>query len=285
VVYVGDHCQLAPVTETLSPIYKAGLPFFNLTQPMRNAGQPALMSVCQQLRNTVETGIFQPIQIVPGVIDHVDDSEMETMIDQVFHTQTRESRILAYANKRVIEYNDHIRGIRGLPSEYGEGEFLVNNQAIQIGKQMLSVEMDVEIIDQAARSDTLPLGSAEGQALTLEIRRSTLRSRLGQVFTGVPLPVDRDHHAALLSYFQRTKDWSRFFALKGKVPDLRPRDAATIHKAQGSTYDTVFVDVGNLSSCHQPNVAARLLYVALTRARNRVILYGDLAGKYGGLVA
>ena len=69
IVYVGDHCQLAPVMESLSPIYRNNLPFFELTEPMRNNKQAALMSVCNQLRNTVETGVFQPIQIVPGVID------------------------------------------------------------------------------------------------------------------------------------------------------------------------------------------------------------------------
>ena len=37
IIYVGDHCQLAPVGEDISPIYKDSLPFFELTQPMRNA--------------------------------------------------------------------------------------------------------------------------------------------------------------------------------------------------------------------------------------------------------
>lgn len=55
IVYVGDHCQLAPVADTISPIYKKNLPFFELTEPMRNAEQPVLLAVCNQLRQTVET--------------------------------------------------------------------------------------------------------------------------------------------------------------------------------------------------------------------------------------
>lgn len=284
IVYVGDHCQLAPVKETLSPIYRQGLPFFELTEPMRNAEQPALMAVCQQLRNTVETGAFQPIQIVPGVIDWLEDVEMQAMIDQTFQSQTRDNRILAYTNERVVQYNEHIRNLRGLPGEYTEGELLVNNQAIRLGKQSLSVEEEVEILDLDAKTSQLLVEETGTGQVSLEVRNATLKTRLGNLLIGVPLPVDRAHYASLLRYYQRTKNWNRYFFLKGKIPDLRPRDAATVHKAQGSTYETVFVDVGNLSTCHLPQVVARLLYVGFSRARKRVILYGNLAEKYGGLV-
>lgn len=289
VIYVGDHCQLAPVTEPISPIYRLGLPFYELTQPMRNASQPALMAVCQQLRNTVETGVFQPIQIVPRVIDWVDDPAMEQLVEQTFMHQTRASRILSYTNKRVIEYNDHIRDVRQLPTEYGIGEILVNNQAIRVGGAskdlMLSVEAEVEIVKQEDQTEQIhvDIDRHKDIPICLEVRRTTLQSTLGGIYNDVALPVDRNHYADLIQYYQRTKNWNRYFFLKNTCPDLRARDAATVHKAQGSTYDTVFIDVGNLSTCHLPNVVARLLYVAFTRARTRVILYGDLAEKYGGL--
>ena len=75
VVHVGDHCQLAPVKETKPPVFNQCLPMYVLTEPMRNSGQPALIDVCQQLRDTVETGKFNPIQIVPGVIDLLDEPD------------------------------------------------------------------------------------------------------------------------------------------------------------------------------------------------------------------
>lgn len=287
IVFVGDHCQLAPVMEPISPIHKAGLSFFELTENVRNAGQPALMAVCQQLRQTVETGVFQPIQTVPGVIDHVDDATMEQLLVSTFQQQTREARVLAYTNKRVVAYNDFIRDMRGLPSEYGMGEFLVNNQAIRLSSQMLSVEEEVEIVSRQDKTELAEIQDYDPiskKPVELEVRISTLRSRLGVTYHNVPMPVDRDHYAALLKWFKQTKNWNRYFHLKNKFPDLRPRDAATVHKAQGSTHDVVFLDVGDISNCHQPQTAARLLYVALTRARNRVILFGDLAQKYGGIV-
>lgn len=283
VVYVGDHCQLAPVMENVSPIHTAGLPFYGLTQPMRNADQPALMTVCQQLRNTVETGVFQPIQIVPGVVDWLNDDEMEQAIAQTFQRQTRASRILAYTNKRVVDFNNHIRNLRGLPHEYDVGEFLVNNQVVEQAKLMIRVEEDIEIVGRADTTRMIDIDEHGGNQIQLEVRDCMIKRQFGAVEQW-PLPCDRDHFAQLVRYYQRKKDWTRYFNLKKKFPDLRQRDAATVHKAQGSTYDTVFIDLGDLSGCHNPATAARLLYVAFTRARNRVFLYGDLAQKYGGLI-
>lgn len=279
IVYVGDHCQLAPVMETISPIYRENLPFFELTEPMRNSSQVALMNICQQLRNTVETGEFKPIQIQPGVIDHLDGSQMEQEVFNYFSQETN-SRILAYTNQRVVAYNDHIREIRQLTSSYALGEKLINNNAIIFRNGMLSVEEEVEIIKLSADISTVEIHDD----VLLDVRKADLRTKFGEVYSDVPLPEDKTHFTALIKYFQKQKNWGRYFHLKNTYPDLRPRDAATVHKAQGSTYDTVFIDLDNLSTCHNPNQAARLLYVAFTRARNRVVLYGDLAKKYGGVV-
>ena len=55
-----------------------------------------------------------------------------------------------------------------------------------------------------------------------------------------------------------------------------------MHKSQGSTYDTVFIDLENIGSCRNPDQVARMLYVAVSRARNRIFLFGKLPTKYGG---
>ena len=113
---------------------------------------------------------------------------------------------------------------------------------------------------------------------------ATLSLSNSGVFTNVPLPVDREHFNALLSHYGKARNWKKYFDLKNYYPDLRPHDASTVYKAQGSTYDTVFVDLGNISTCHNANQAARMLYVALSRPRTRIVLYGELAEKYGGLI-
>ena len=280
IVYVGDHCQMAPVHEALSPVYKGELDNLDLTIPMRT-NVPELHAINQQLRDTVETGVFKPIRAVPGIIEVLTSDQMEAMLMATFKQQTITSRILAYRNARVNDYNSFIRGVRGLPQQYGVGELLINNNAIRVGRGMLSVEEEVEIIDQADRTHMELID--ENNDVELEVIQSTLLDSYGGQIR-VPIPVDREHFAKLMAYYKRQKNWHKFFYLKNNFPDLRPRDAATVYKAQGSTYDDVFIDLGDLSTCPNPNQAARMLYVAFSRARHRVFLYGELAERFGGLI-
>lgn len=280
IIFVGDHCQLPPVMEPISPVYKSAMPFYELTQPMRNSNQPALMTLCDQLRDTVKTGEFKPIRIVPGVIDHLNVDQMEQEVRSIFVDADSKARILAYTNNRVVAYNDHIRELRHLKTPYTLGEKLINNNAIQIRDGMIAVEEEVEIIKLSTDIEEIDVG----EEIMLEVYRADLRNKFGEIYAQMPLPVDKDYFSKVVKYFTSKKNWNRYFYMKKTFPDLRPRDAATVHKAQGSTYDPVFVDLGDISSCRDPNVAARLLYVAFTRARSRVVLYGELVEKFGGLI-
>lgn len=279
IVYVGDHCQLAPVMERVSPVYSRTMPFVELTEQMRT-NNPYLQAINDQLRLTVETGVFYPIRVVPGSIDLLDEAQMQAELELHFKEQSLDRRILAWSNKQVNAFNDYIRELRQLPTEYTRGEFLVNNQAIQLRRTMLPVEAEVTIghqdpdIEQVFVEDNV----------FLDVRRTDLITRSGGIFENVPVPVDRHHHAALIAYYKRLKKWPIYYNLRNNYPDLRQRDAATVHKSQGSTYDTVYIDLGNISTCHQPDQVARMLYVAFSRARTRVCLYGNLASKYGGLI-
>ncbi|MFN4003344.1 MAG: ATP-binding domain-containing protein [Hylemonella sp.] len=68
--------------------------------------------------------------------------------------------------------------------------------------------------------------------------------------------------------------WSRAaYALKAALPDIRHAYAMTIHKSQGSTFDTVLVDWRDASrSSMAPADLSRLLYVAITRASQHCVI-------------
>ena len=54
--------------------------------------------------------------------------------------------------------------------------------------------------------------------------------------------------------------------------------ASTVHKAQGSEFDAVFVDVNDIKKSILPNyydTYARLMYVALSRAKKSVYIIQD----------
>lgn len=65
--------------------------------------------------------------------------------------------------------------------------------------------------------------------------------------------------------------------MEGFVIDLRPSFACTVTKSQGSTFDWVFIDLDDICKrIHHPNQLARALYVAFSRARQGVIMTGDM---------
>lgn len=278
IVYVGDDCQMAPIFEPKSPIYSYSLPFYDLTEPMRT-GNAALQAINNQLRTSVRTGEFLPIKLVPGSIDLLTGPQMEQMIGSMFATDTGQDRILAYTNQRVVDYNTYIRELRNITSPYMEGETLINNSAVQLPSAMLSVEEEVRVTNLAETSTMFEIEPG----VELECQSCTLISPYG-VYEDVLLPLDKDHYSKLVAYYRKGKRWPLYYLLKNKFPDLRPRDASTVYKAQGSTFDIVFIDLDNISTCHNPNQAARMLYVAFSRAKTRVFLYGELAQKYGGVI-
>jgi len=277
IVYVGDDKQLKPVSGN-NPVYSRPMLWATLTEQMRT-GIPEIQALHLQLRETVATGVFKPIQIVPGIIDHLDNDQMQAMLNQTFAQQTLSSRVLAYTNRRVLAYNDYIRHMRNLPAEYIENELLVNSAAIRLRSAMLSVESEVEITQLGE-----PYNIMIEHDVALVCRDATIVTRSGARFEDVPLPVDRSHYAALVAHYKRAKNWERYYHLKNTYPDLRQRDAATVYKAQGSTYDTGFIDLTDISTCRNPDQAARMLYVGLSRERHRIFLFGELSDKYGGLL-
>jgi superfamily I DNA/RNA helicase len=278
IVYVGDRFQLAPVMEKLSPIYLKNSPMVELTEQMRTAN-PHLQVLNQQLRDTVETGVFNPIQLIPGSIDHLDDDEMPAQLAITFAQPTKESRILCYTNKRVAEFNEFIRDMRQLPAALQVGEILVNGTAFRANKKMISVESEITITGHHGNDQVLV-----EKDVYLDVEIVDVTNHLGEAFFNLTSPTDRQHFNDLLKFYKRQKNWERFFYMKEHFPDFRQRDAATVHKSQGSTYDSVFVDLGNISTNNKADEVARMLYVAFSRARNRVFLYGELAPKYGHLL-
>ncbi len=71
----------------------------------------------------------------------------------------------------------------------------------------------------------------------------------------------------------RAKAWREFLTFDKCVICLDFVHAMTVHKSQGSTYDTVILDIKDVGICANKNynMYLRLLYVAVSRASNLVI--------------
>lgn len=81
-------------------------------------------------------------------------------------------------------------------------------------------------------------------------------------------------------YLYRFKEYPHYLQVKkGSETLLRKSYALTIHKAQGQTYEDVYIDLSDLRHLYKRDTTttARLLYVAFSRAKNNIYLTGDIA--------
>lgn len=234
------------------------------------------MNLCNQLRETVETGVFKPIQPIPGVIDYIGDDELRNILKTQFTHNEHDGRILCYTNKRVHQFNDYIRNMRGDPDHFVPGEIVVNNSALEMGKTVLKVEQEFKIVRCSPEQTTQVDGT------DFKFFDVTLQYLSGKGTISVPVPADKDHFTDLLNYFKRNKTWRPYYDLKNNYADLRQKDASTVYKAQGSTYEFAVMDIGDIGTCRKADQAARMLYVGASRPRQRLYLYGSLPDKYQG---
>lgn len=90
------------------------------------------------------------------------------------------------------------------------------------------------------------------------------------------MPNSRQAKQDRLKQARADEDFHLVEEMESRWIDLRAAYACTINKAQGSTYDKVFIDLDDIRRCNSGNQIARMLYVAVSRARHQVIFTGDL---------
>lgn len=280
IVYVGDDKQLAPVMEKISKIYARELPVYYLTEQMRNSGQQALMNLSEQMRRTVQTLEFEPIKVFPGVIDHITDVDsLAQFITDNVDDFGNNAKILAYTNNQVITYNNFIRHVKNKTDKIEPYDRLVSNTAMDLsGGGRLSIEQELSVITVKDDTHIVNAGGYDIECYDILVADNYG----GEHWLTVPL--DYDRYFDVIKQLGKEKNWFDYFQLKESIPDLRFREACTVHKSQGSTYDYVIIDLEDISKVRQNNDAARMLYVAVTRAKHRIILFGELTQKYGGVI-
>lgn len=289
IVFVGDDKQLEPVEDAESPIINLNVRTVELTIPVRT-DNPHLQALNQLLRDNVAGAIAEqkggPAHVwpalphVPGVIDHItDQADLEALLNGPLALPDGGNLIVAFSNQRVNDYNNYLRSIRGQGRLFEVGETLISNDMYERGKFRIRNEQTVQIAKADSDVSWIKHGDLDIPTQYVEI--------VGYPDQKIPVVLDRDFMRDAIKWAAseakaKRSDWERYFRLKQDFADFRPRDASTVHKAQGSSKNLVIVDLNNIGSCNFPVMTARMLYVGASRARLRVIFFGKLPAKYGG---
>ena len=280
IVYIGDNYQLAPVKEKPSWNSTPSTTTAVLSTPVRNKNSQALINLCDQLRTTVNTQKFNDIQLIPDSIQKLDDAGLQQWL---MNADFGKSRVLSYTNKRAIEYIEWIEKNRFKEPDFlREGQLYVNNMVYSTKTVNCYPEEELTLhnfeIEHVVRDFTGDSGTTYYVECAIALVGST------EVHYRVSIARNPLKFKSELKRAARNKDWKTYFDMQKNIMDLRLPYASTVHKAQGSTYDEVVVDLESFGACKSYSVASRLLYVAVSRARNRVFFYGDLPSRFGKLI-
>jgi len=278
-IFMGDECQLASIFEDESEVFSLEGYQVQMEEVVRNRGVPALAAVCKQLRTMVKTGTFTPVVPDGQAIVLLSNEEMQNRLRTDFILQdSPNKRILAYSNNRVQTYNAYIRDERGLPREYQPGEQLVcNNVVIHDG-----TSTRVEQLFTVKTTGTVYTEPGMLKEFGWDIPVYKITTACGE---SLIQPVDYEQVTWALKQLQKNRVWEPFFRYKQMFADLRMPQASTVYKAQGSTYEEVYIDLADIGNCRNPMQTLRMLYVAYSRAAKRVFLFGELPPRYMGVAA
>jgi len=262
VIFMGDPAQLTPIGLNHSPVFLAGFTTHTLTQVVRQSAVHPLSPILHHLREYIlgNTESLPKIATCPELV-RLSDTEFNKVIIDEFSTSwcPTKSKVLAWRNKTVMKYNQMLFAGVNNRSNFERGDVVVNNKAIP----NISTDVEVEIVSVLSMF-----------SLGVRGHRYIVNTGLKSVSVFVPNnPADYKKHLNRAIKDGKTEDVK---TIMDTWADLRPVYASTVNKAQGSTYDKVFIDLGDFKTLKDPNQLARLLYVALSRAKYQVVFTGDL---------
>jgi len=289
IICMGDHAQLPPPKATHSPIFKIiGDNHIVLTEQMRqkNADNP-IHRLLTAMRTAIDKGHSNKVDfgtfkdqvrddekgLNVGVVTTNNAKQWEQWLIKAF-TDNRgfETLAVAYSNVRVDEINALIHASIYPNSEtYCIGEKLTFQAAKKDGHQVVAQNGDVITVESVVKKQELvKIGSYKVMIESLLINGDYLTPCDRNQFNNwlEMLKTDLNNPRVTAGY-----SWGELYLLRDKFADLRHSYCSTVHKAQGSTVDNVFVDMIDVYRMPEPiDIINRCVYTALSRAKYNAII-------------
>jgi exodeoxyribonuclease-5 len=222
-------------------------------------------------------------EIEKGIVVHKTQSRfLKTALENSNADTFRDTKIIAWRNKAVNNYNARVREALGFKQQYEKGELLMIASPIELNGTIIA-SIDEEIVVTDYSESTVKIGNGSlvpiykltcerlsylqaGDVLWLNVCKdeTTLASYLNKLAYSA-------HNAA--NQKERALYWKEFWETKKKFHSVRYSYAITAHRAQGSTYKTVFIDQADILANSDDRTAFKCLLVATTRPTDLLHTY------------
>ena len=264
VIFLGDPHQLKPVGSSTTPVFNRGYPTVSLNQIVRQADDSPIQTLSRGLRSLVE-GHPMPNAGVDGTnIIHMPQQDFEAaFVQDVLNNPVNSVRALAWTNKKAIHYNHLVSIARNGSADIHLGDVVNVNKQHRVSRNFrFPADSTFQVMGLGPwREDSFGLVSRE------------VETSFGvSVYQAQNI---EDVQITARNFYDREMHSQGDFVLE-RYADLRLMFASTVNKAQGSTYDTVYLDLNDIGKCQDRDQVNRMLYVGVSRAKHKVVFTGDI---------
>ena len=262
IVIIGDKEQLPPVNEESSPVWREFKIGYELTEVMRH--QNSILTFVQSIRANP-----RPEFVSPGKPVFIDKNE-DTFISKIQHLAERgdfhlgKAKAVAWRNVTVNALSQIIRESyppTNSPDKFIVGDRVVMKEPIVVADTTVaSTDEEGQVISVLVTNHALyPLLKAWKISIQLDNNGGTVTAYV--IHDDSKSIMDK-----MLDDFKQAKHWNQFWKLKEAFHDVAYAYALTAHRSQGSTFEHVFVDAGDILLNRKDDERAKCLYVACSRA-------------------
>lgn len=306
ILFVSDEKQLRPVKSERESLVYTVKNQFKLTKIFRQSDKNALLPILEILRNKPieyfrdaegeEGSLICEVDVKPFLIKYI--KEIKSAIEEKDILKTK---LTAYTNQRVNLYNQIVKkALFPNGQEYNKGEFLTCYDNFKFRDNFEFYNSMDYVIDSDPTFTTTYLpyfdDEVKGWEFTLydagwdESFDMFILSKENstQVLNKLAYKLEDLRVRAIRAKGSRKVPlWGMYFALNNsfatpvdlyldgrliKKKTFAEGYACTTHKLQGSTLDTIYVDMKNINTCHDEKIRQQLQYVALSRTRTDAVL-------------
>jgi len=259
-VFIGDSKQLPPVNEDIA--MALNIPNkFTLSKIVRHDN--SIVDASVYMRECIDSGVVPSVE----VFEQYEDIEIirdERKFNSLFFDMVEHQKsvlFVAWTNRRVDAHARATRKHLGYPEDnFVRGEVIVLNAPVVVGGNIKAQNNSVHVIKNVKDVviEDVPMKAVttyEGLKFNTAVDNTLIESKLSSL--------------ANAARKNPITGWKKYYRFKETCVPISFHHSCTVHKSQGSTVESVFVDYNNIA---QADIASKLLYVAITRASKRVYI-------------
>jgi len=267
-LFVGDKTQLIFSKEVNDKLAK--MPTEYLMIPMRAADGSGIARYCSDQSDAIRDGkgrINLYDYQADDLIIYNDKHSFYTAFDAL--PEHHDKVVISYRNKTVFRHDEILQG-RPKGALFQEGDSVRSRDTMKLSPYAAEAlgRNEGEIIIRTA--EIFKLGHVDYDAEN-RLYRCTHATK-GYIFfvPEFPSEYDRDLNNTLRLCKAGERSWADYYSMKETFCRIYHAQFISCHSAQGSSFDTVFVDARDMDAARDEDTRARLVYTAVGRASKMV---------------